>query len=96
MEAPKVIWAEDAGSGINWDYDSGVWGVDQENDHDARFIRAGAPELVALVEALRETRERMLSVMHSEFDGVWSQSDFDDESKQADDALSAWEALTND
>lgn len=60
-----------------------------------KFIRADAPELVALVDALRETRKRMLSALHWEFDDVWLQSDFDDESKPADDALAAWEALTN-
>ena len=40
-----------------------------------------------LAEALRITREKLLSIAHSEFDGVWSDQDFLNEVAEADAAL---------
>ena len=69
-------------------------------DHEARILAAlepaPAPALVAeLVEALRVTRERLLSNLHSEFDGVWTEQDFLDEVKEADAVLAKLEGKAN-
>ena len=49
------------------------------------YIRADL--MAELVEALRITREKLLSIAHSEFDGVWSDQDFLNEVAEADAAL---------
>lgn len=66
---------------------------------DARLI-AAAPDLAREVLALRKvaealvvTREKLLNIAHSEFDGVWNDDDFSAETAEADAALSEWEAL---
>jgi len=47
------------------------------------------PRVVALVEALKTTRDKLASMAHDQFDGVWSASDFEDETRDADAALRA-------
>jgi hypothetical protein len=51
-----------------------------------------APDVAALVAALREARNAAHEVAHSEFDGVWNDQDFADLTPLADAALAAWEA----
>lgn len=46
----------------------------------------------ALAEALRITRERLMGAVHSEFDGVWSAEDFNEQEAEAVSALTAYEA----
>ena len=54
MTAPKVIWV-----GAAYGKQVGVdWSVKKAFEQDARYIRADAPELVALVDALREVADR--------------------------------------
>lgn len=51
-------------------------------------------EVIArLVKALEVTRETAHSMAHSEFDGVWDQSDFDSYTPEADAALVAAKAV---
>lgn len=61
---------------------------------DALFSRAEAAEAGedALAEALRITRERLMDAVHSEFDGVWSAEDFNEQEAEAVSAIAAYEA----
>lgn len=58
------------------------------------YLRAEAAEAGedALAEALRITRERLMGAVHSEFDGVWSAEDFNEQEAEAVAALAAYEA----
>lgn len=63
----------------------------QANDAYAAQLKAEAMA-EKLAEALRITRQKLSSISHSEFDGVWSDADFDEETKEADGALAEYEA----
>lgn len=78
MEAPKIIWAK----GTYIDPEFTRWHISKWIGGD-KYIRADAPELVALVEALRYYKERCNTGMPPV-------------SNKATDALAAWEALTNE
>ncbi len=58
---------------------------------EARLAAAEAGE-DALAEAIRITRERLMDAVHSEFDGVWSAEDFNEQEAEAVSALAAYEA----
>lgn len=58
---------------------------------EARLAAAEAGE-DALAEAIRITRERLMDAVHSEFDGVWSAEDFNEQEAEAVSALTAYEA----
>lgn len=73
MEAPKVIYTNGNGNILVLDFP--VW------DSDVKYIRADAPELVALVELAENIREYGGADI-----GDW---------EQAKAALAAWESLTN-
>ena len=60
-------------------------------DLEARLAAAEAGE-DALAEAIRITRERLMDAVHSEFDGVWSAEDFNEQEAEAVSALAAYEA----
>ena len=62
------------------------WGI---ADRDRIKAEAGED---ALAEALRITRERLMDAVHSEFDGVWSAEDFNEQEAEAAAALAAYEA----
>ena len=47
------------------------------------------PRVKALVDALKATRDKLASMAHDQFDGVWYASDFEDETREADAALRA-------
>ena len=56
--APDKIWVEDTSK--DWFDDSGVWGVDQENQYDVEYTRSDiAEELQAEVAQLREVLEEI-------------------------------------
>lgn len=60
---------------------------------DAHAAQLKAEAMAAkLAEALRITREKLLITVHSEFDGVWSDADFSNETKEADAVLAEYEA----
>ncbi len=61
------------------------WGI---ADRDRIKAEAGED---ALAEALRITRERLMDAVHSEFDGVWSAEDFNEQEAEAAAALAAYE-----
>lgn len=69
-------------------------------DYEARIRSAltvqPAPEVAALVEALRETRDIAHSLARSEYEGVWSAEDFETLTPRADAALAKLEAPAND
>lgn len=75
------------------DLENGRWS--KADTGGVPFVRADlspSPEVVKeLVEALRITRDRLLRHLHNELDGVWSEQDFLDEVKEADDALAKLE-----
>lgn len=88
MEAPKVIYTNRKGNAIVVDLP--VW------ESDVKYIRADAPDLVALVDALRGIVECPAiadeDFNHPEFgcgDSAVAES-------LAHKALAAWEALTNE
>jgi hypothetical protein len=59
-------------------------------DHAAILAAAlRLPEIAAMVEALKVTRDLLNSYVHDQFDGVWTQDQIDAETKEADAALAA-------
>lgn len=82
MTMPEKIWAGDY-SDID---DGGYWWVDEyHNTGLHQYIRADLAD--ELARALQKCRDELLSVYHSEFDGVWSKSDFDDVAEYYDTVL---------
>lgn len=89
-EVPKVIWARPVGATNNWDNAvSGPWSMSDPYGTATRYIRADAPELLALVEAANRLvcNPEWGTVKYTD-DGMWRDGDI---LKQA---LAKWEELT--
>jgi hypothetical protein len=83
------------GSGYGGHPDSGALCAECDGSGGQLVAALEAPDagvVAELVDALRTTRAKLSSVLHSEFDGVWSEQDFLDELKEADVALAKWDA----
>jgi hypothetical protein len=80
MEAPKVIWIYNMyGSPCGWSV------TDVYSPNDTRYIRADAPELVALVADLRDAMHDLSALTGDTYEISGIQR-----------TLAAWEALTNE